>query len=93
MGTYNDSRYVIARFPRRCQAADCRVRAPGALIQRGEEYLVWKRGQRNQIGVCVVCSLKLENNGHPWWWCAAVVLRLRALAAAAKLKEASSESA
>ncbi len=89
MNSYDQSQYVKAKRFYRCQATGCRMRAPGRNILAGMVYLQWRSTGRRKIVVCEECSVKLEPNGHPVWWCEAVVLKLRDKAATSAYKEQS----
>lgn len=65
VGTYDDSKYVIAR---KCHRAHC---CPTP-IEKGERYLVFKLGLRNDLKVHEKCSLKTHTRDGFYYHCKAV---------------------
>lgn len=69
MGTFSDSRIVKARHPYQC------ANGMDHAINKGELYLRYKLGLRNDIMVCLRCATsKMEerNDKQPYYDCAAL---------------------
>jgi hypothetical protein len=76
MGTFHDSKYVLAKRDHNC----CSCLTP---ILVGDEYLRYAQGQRSRLSVCVSCSLQtkpsyIREAVNPKWDCKVVEERLAA---------------
>lgn len=69
MGTYSDSKFVTAKRAHEC--GNC-----GREILRGQMYLRYKLGLRNDIKRCSECAIEIRDEGarkgSPVYDCAAV---------------------
>ena len=67
MGTYSDSKIVTARKAYRCDYFH------GHTISKGESYLRYKLGQRNDRTVCLECARTVKlGSGALYYRCAAI---------------------
>lgn len=66
MGTYDDSKYRIARKARQCDKCS-------TSIYVGVRYLAYKPGHRNTVHLCTLCACTVDRgNDQPVFWCKAV---------------------
>ena len=71
MSTFTASQYVKARKGYTC--TDC-----GNLIDEGDRHLVFRPGLITRVRVCASCSVKVNPDNWPKYYCQAVVDAIKA---------------